>query len=185
MGYTGVNPEAIGVFGLMMTVWVVGLEQLGFGMKNADHEKVSKTLSLVAFWFGGVAQIFTAVTLYLANAAGNPGMSTYLGTIFANYGLFWVVVAFYFRFGGDKKHMAHFFLVQLMVSAVFTYVAVVKNMTELKICLMCIDALFVVLPFLYYGVMPALLSRLAGAINIAIGVTAIPLFLKQILSILN
>lgn len=185
MGYTGVNPEAIGVFGLMVTVWVFGLEQLGFGMKGADHDKVGKSLSLVAFWYGGLAQLFTALTLFLTNTVGNPGMSIYLGTIFANYGLFWMVVGCFFRFGGDKKHMAHFFFVQLLVTLVFTYIAHVKGLTELRLCLIFIDALFVVLPFLYYGVMPGLLSKLAGLINIGVGITAIPLFLKQILTVLN
>ena len=27
-----VNPEAIGLFGLIVTVWVFGLEQVGFGL---------------------------------------------------------------------------------------------------------------------------------------------------------
>ena len=183
--YTGVKPEVIGVFGLIITVWVCGLEQLGFGMKGADHQKVAKTLAMVAFWFGGVAQLFTAVSLYLTNVLKDPGISIYLATIFADYGLFWIVVACFWWFGGEKKQLAHFFVVQLLISLCFTYVAFVKGLFPLNYCLLFIDGLFLVLPFLYYGVMPVVLGRVAGVLNILIGIAAVPLFLKQLLLILK
>ena len=37
-----VNPEAIGLFGLFATVICFGLEQLGVGVKGADHEKLTR-----------------------------------------------------------------------------------------------------------------------------------------------
>ena len=48
-----VNPEAIGLFGLFATVICFGLEQLGVGVKGADHEKLTRTLGYVAIFFGG------------------------------------------------------------------------------------------------------------------------------------
>lgn len=54
------NPEAIGVLGLVVTVFVFGLEQLGIGTKGGDHDMISKEVSYVAFWFGGVTQVMTA-----------------------------------------------------------------------------------------------------------------------------
>ena len=47
-----VNPEAIGLFGLFATVICFGLEQLGVGVKGADHEKLTRTLGYVAIFFG-------------------------------------------------------------------------------------------------------------------------------------
>ena len=56
-----VNPEAIGLFGLIVTVWVFGLEQLGFGLDSeTDHAKLGRNLAHIALYFGGVAQLFTA-----------------------------------------------------------------------------------------------------------------------------
>jgi uncharacterized protein len=183
--YSGVNPEAIGLFGLIMTVWVFGLEQLGFGMKGADHGKVAKTLALVAFWFGGVTQVFTAVVLYLTNVPNNPGLSIYLATIFADYGLFWIVVAYFFENGGDKKVMAHFFIVQGIISVVFTYIAVSLGLIwPLGVVLALIVGLFAILPFVYYGMAPGLV-KVAGALNIAIGCCALPLLLKQLFTVLK
>ncbi|MFR4757287.1 MAG: hypothetical protein ACLT9P_03560 [Evtepia gabavorous] len=48
-----VNPEAIGLFGLFATVICFGLEQLGVGVKGADHEKLTRTLGYIAIFFGG------------------------------------------------------------------------------------------------------------------------------------
>lgn len=42
-----VNPEAIGLFGLFATVICFGLEQLGVGVKGADHEKLTRTLGYI------------------------------------------------------------------------------------------------------------------------------------------
>jgi len=182
--YHGVNPEAIGVFGLMMTVIVFGMEQLGIGVHGADHEKVSKSLSLVAFWFGGLAQVFTALVMYLGNPLEKPGMSIFVGTVFANYGLFWLVVAYFFKHGGDKKVLAHFFIVEALISMVFTYTAFKLGLVwPLGTVLALIVALFLVLPFAYYEKSPVF-GKIAGAINIAIGICAMPLFLKALTSLL-
>lgn len=181
--YAGVNPEAIGVFGLIMTVLVFGMEQIGLGLNGADHAQVRKSLSLVAFWFGGLAQIFTALVLYLANPSKDAGMSIYLGTVFANYGLFWLVVAYYFKHDGDKKVLAHFFIVEAFISLAFTYVAFKLGLIwPLGVVLALIVALFVVLPFVYYG--QSKLGKVAGAINIAIGICAMPIFIKALTSML-
>ncbi len=59
-----VNPEAIGVFALIVTVFVFGLEQLGIGVsKNSDMQKVSRSLANIALVFGGFCQLFTAFAL--------------------------------------------------------------------------------------------------------------------------
>lgn len=50
---TPVNPEAIGLFGLFATVICFGLEQLGVGVKGADHEKLTRSLGYIAIFFGG------------------------------------------------------------------------------------------------------------------------------------
>lgn len=38
-----VNPEAIGLFGLFATVICFGLEQVGVGVKGADHAKLTRS----------------------------------------------------------------------------------------------------------------------------------------------
>ena len=44
-----VNPEVIGVFGLVITVWVFGLEQLGFGLDSeTDNAGLGKNLANIA-----------------------------------------------------------------------------------------------------------------------------------------
>lgn len=95
------NPEAIGVFGLVVTVFVFGLEQLGIGTKGGDHHEISKEVSYVAFWFGGVAQVLTAVMMSIFGFAGEK--STFIATVFGLYGFFWLVASNHFRHGGDKK----------------------------------------------------------------------------------
>ena len=60
-----VNPEAIGLFGLIATVICFGLEQIGVGVKGADHAKLTTSLGLIAILFGGLAQIFTGLCMYL------------------------------------------------------------------------------------------------------------------------
>ncbi len=173
-----VNPEAIGVFGLIVTVWCFGLEQLGFGVKDGDHAEIGKSLAYIAIIFGGAAQIFTAVSIWAFSFAGDK--SIYLGTIFADYGLFWVLIGIFFIKGGDKKQIAHFFLVQLMITAVFLYKAVALGMIwPLATVLFFICLLFIALLPAWYG-KGAIWTKIAGACNIMVGVTAVPLFLHAI-----
>ncbi len=100
------NPEAIGVLGLVVTVFVFGLEQLGIGTKGGDHDKISREVSYVAFWFGGVTQVLTAIMMSMFGFAGVK--STFLATIFGLYGFFWLVAANHFRYGGDNKMLGNF-----------------------------------------------------------------------------
>ena len=101
-----VNPEAIGLFGLFATVICFGLEQLGVGVKGADHEKLTRSLGYIAIFFGGFTQIFTALCMYLFSVGGDH--SIYLGTVFGFFGLFWVLVGYFFIKGGAKTR---FFIV--------------------------------------------------------------------------
>lgn len=174
-----VNPEAIGVFGLMITVWCFGLEQVGIGIKGGDHKEIGKSLAYVAVIFGGAAQIFTALSMYLFNVTGNPSLSIYLGTVFADYGLFWVVVGTFFLKGGDKKMIAHFFGAQCLISLAFLYKSIELGNTTLAIVLALICGLFAVLVPAWYG-KGAIWGKLAGVFNILIGIAAIPLFFHAI-----
>ena len=61
-----VNPEAIGLFGLFATVICFGLEQVGVGVKGADHAKLTRSLGYIAIFFGGFTQLFTGVCMYLS-----------------------------------------------------------------------------------------------------------------------
>lgn len=171
-----VNPEAIGVFGLVVTVWVFGLEQLGFGIdKNSDMTKVSRSLANIALIFGGFCQLFTALAMYFFDIGIDPGTRQYLGTVFAVYGGFWVVVAMQFYNPGDKKVYAHFFLVVCFITAVFAYKAIILGkIWPLGIVLLLINALTILLPFAWYGKYPAL-GKVCGALNMAIGACALPI----------
>jgi len=174
-----VNPEAIGVFGLMVTVWCFGLEQVGIGIKGGDHNQIGKSLAYIAFFFGGAAQVFTALAMYLFNVTGNPAMSIYVGTIFANYGIFWLVIGTFFLKGGDKKMIAHFFGVQFLISLAFLYKSILLGNTTLSIVLALICGLFAVLVPAWYG-KGAVWGKIAGVFNILIGVASIPLFLHAL-----
>ena len=101
-----VNPEAIGVFGLIITVCCFGMEQLGMGIKGGDHKEIGKSLAYIALIFGGAAQIFTALSMYLFNVTNNPALSIYLGTVFADYCIFWILIGTFFLKGGNKKMIA-------------------------------------------------------------------------------
>lgn len=173
-----VNPEAIGVFGLIITVWCVGMEQVGIGVTGGDHKGIQKSLAYIAFVFGGAAQIFTALAMYFFSVAGD--LSIYLGTVFANYGLFWVVIGIFFIKGGDRKMIANFFLVQFLITCIFTYHAIqIGKIWPLGVCLGFIAALFFVLVPAWYD-KGAIWTKLAGICNILIGITAVPLFLHAL-----
>jgi len=176
-----VNPEAIGVFGLVVTVWVFGLEQLGFGLNSqTDHSKLGKSLAYIAFWFGGVAQVFTALCMYLFDLGMPPESRVYVGTIFATYGLFWIVVAMYFFNPGDKKVYAHFFLGIFFMTAVFSYKALMLGKVwPLGTVLLLINGLTILLPFTWYKP-NAVITKICGALNVAIGVCAVPLLLHSL-----
>ena len=114
-----VNPEAIGVFGLIATVMCFGLEQLGIGItKSTDMAKVQRTLAYIALVFGSCTQLLTALWMFLFSVGGDH--SKYLGTVFSFFGFFWLLVAFFFFKGGDKKVMAHFFACGLFLVILFT-----------------------------------------------------------------
>jgi hypothetical protein len=119
-----VNPEAIGVFGLIVAVWCFGIEQLGFGVKGGDQQEISKSLAYIAIMFGGVTQLYTALHMYLFNITGDVGKSIYLGTVFAFFGLFWVLVGTFLLKGGDKKQIAHFFAIGFLLVLSFTIKAI-------------------------------------------------------------
>ena len=174
-----VNPEAIGLFGLMITVWSFGLEQVGIGVKGGDHKQIGNSLALIAIIFGGAAQIFTALSMCLFNLTGNPAVSIYVGTVFADYGLFWVVIGVFFLKGGDKKMIANFFSGQLLVSIAFLIKSIQLGNVELSIVLALICALFAILVPAWYG-KGAIWGKLAGVCNILIGIATIPIFLKAL-----
>lgn len=173
-----VNPEAIGVFGLIVTVWCFGLEQVGLGIKGGDHKDIGKSLGYIAIIFGGAAQVFTAMSMYLFNVLNNAEMSIYLGTVFADYGLFWIVIGVFFLKGGDRKMIAHFFGAQFLVSLVFLYKAVMYGKAwPLGVVLALICGLFAVLVPAWYG-KGAIYTKIAGVLNILIGLAAVPIFLS-------
>lgn len=175
-----VNPEAIGVFGLIITVWCFGLEQIGLGTKGGDHKEIGKSLAYIAIIFGGAAQVFTALAMYLFNVLSDASMSIYLGTIFADFGLFWILVGIFFLKGGDKKQIANFFLVQFFVCAVFLYKAILLGkIWPLGIVLVLVCTLFLVLIPAWYG-KGAIYTKIAGILNILIGFTSLPIVLHAL-----
>ena len=176
-----VNPEAIGLFGLIVTVWVFGLEQLGFGLdKETDHAKLGRNLAHIALYFGGFAQLFTAACLYLFDVGMPPEARIYIGTIFATYGLFWVVVAMHFYNPGDKKIYAHLFLAIFFITAVFSYKAILMGkIWPLGTVLLLINVLTILLPFAWYK-QNATISKICGATNIAIALCALPLLFHSL-----
>ncbi|MCR4443186.1 MAG: hypothetical protein QHH10_13120 [Peptococcaceae bacterium] len=172
-----VNPEAIGVFGLIITVWCFGVEQLGLGVKGGDHKDIGKSLAYIAIFFGGAAQVLTAIAMYFFNVAKNPEISIYLGTVFADYGIFWLIIGTFFLKGGDRKMIAHFFFVQFLISSVFLYKAILLGkIWPLGAVLALICGLFLVLVPAWYG-KGAVYTKIAGALNVLIGLAAVPIFL--------
>ena len=168
-----VNPEAIGVFGLFATVICFGLEQVGVGVKGADHEKLTRTLGYIAIIFGGVCQLYTSVSMFLFSVGGDH--SKYLGTVFGFFGLFWILVGLFFLKGGDKKVMAHFFFCALILVVLFTIRAFADGLIwPLGSDCVVIDILLISLIFGWYTENP-MLGKLAGLCNIASG--AISFFL--------
>ena len=166
-----VNPEAIGLFGLIATVICFGLEQIGVGVKGADHTKLTTSLGLIAILFGGLAQIFTGLCMYLFSVGGDH--SIYLGTVFSFFGLFWVLVGLFFLKGGDKKVMAHFFLCGLILCIGFTIRAFQDGMVwPLGVDLAVIDVLLAALIPAWYTGKP-FWGKLAGVCNLAIGVISL------------
>lgn len=176
-----VNPETIGVFGLIITVWVFGLEQLGIGLdRETDHEKLGRNLSNIALCFGAAAQIFTALCFYLFDVGMLPELRIYLGTIFATYGLFWIVVAMHFYNPGDKKVYAHFFFGIFCMTAVFSYKAILLGkIWPLGTVLLLIGLLTILLPFAWYT-QNKVITKICGATNIAIALCAIPILLHSL-----
>lgn len=166
-----VNPEAIGVFGLVATVICFGLEQIGVGVKGADHEKLTRSLGFIAILFGGCCQLFTSLAMYLFSVAGSN--STFLGTVFGFFGMFWILVGLFFLKGGDKKVMAHFFGCGLILCLYFTYIAFQRGLVwPLGVDLVVIDTLLAVLVPAWYTGSPAL-TKVAGMCNIAIGIISL------------
>lgn len=173
-----VNPEAIGLFGLIATVFCFGLEQVGVGVKGADHEKLTRSLGFIAVLFGGCAQLFTAFAMYLFSVGG--AHSVFLGTVFGFFGLFWVLVGLFFLKGGDKKVMAHFFVAGLILCLGFTLKAFQEGLVwPLGVDLVVIDVLLATLIPAWYTGSPAL-TKLAGCCNLAIGVISLFLLFPAI-----
>lgn len=178
MGLNVVNPEAIGVFGLFATVMCFGLEMMGVGVKGAEHSNLSKSLAYIAIYFGGSTQIFTAIFMFLFSVAG--ANSLFLGTVFAFFGLFWVMVGTFFLKGGDKKVFAHFFASALVLTLTFTYMAFKRGLVwPLGVDLIVIDALLITLVPAWYTGNPKL-TKLAGLLNIIIGLISILLLFPAI-----
>ena len=82
--------------------------------------------------------------MYLFSVGGDH--SVYLGTVFGFFGLFWILVGFFFIKGGDKKAMAHFFLCGLILCIGFTIRAFQDGLVwPLGIDLVVIDVLLLTL----------------------------------------
>lgn len=168
------NPEAIGVMGLVVTVFVFGLEQLGIGTKGGDHQEISKEVSYVAFWFGGVSQVLTAY--YMATFGFAGPKSTYLATVFGLYGFFWLVAANHFRHGGDKKMLGHFCFATGIITVFLTIVAFKLGLVwPLGTVLALIIALMAALCVSLWGIKPEFI-KVAGVLNILIGIGGLFIF---------
>jgi len=169
-----VNPEALGVLGLVITVFVFGLEQLGIGTKGGDHAEIGKEVSYVAFWFGGVTQVLTALYMFTFAHAGEK--SIYIGTVFGLYGFFWLVASNHFRYGGDKKMLGNFCGAVGIMSIYLTIIAFKLGMVwPLGIVLVLIVALMGSLVIALSGIKPEMI-KVAGALNIAIGIGGLFIF---------
>ncbi len=168
------NPEAIGVLGLVVTVFVFGLEQLGIGTKGGDHDMISKEVSYVAFWFGGVTQVMTAIMMTTFGFAGEK--STFVATVFGLYGFFWLVAANHFRYGGDNKMLGNFCGAVGIITAFLTYVAFQLGLawplgTVLALIILLMISLFIAL----WGIKPEFI-KVAGLLNILIGIGGLFIF---------
>ena len=90
------------------------------------------------------------------------------------------MVGVFFLAGGDKKMFAHFFIIGLFLVILFTIRAgqlgLVLPGTTLQLVLIVIDILLVALPIAWYTG-NKVVTKIAGAANIGVGVTAIPLLL--------
>ena len=164
---TMLNPEVIGVFGLIVTVMVFGLEQVGVGVKGGDMKQISKSLAYIAIIFGGATQVFTSLFMYFFQVAGEK--SLYLGTVFGFFGLFWIMVGVFFLKGGDKKVFAHFFAVSWFLILIFLIIAIQFGFPWyfLTVLVLILGLLAVLVPA-WYG-KGAIWTKLAGVINILIG----------------
>ncbi|BEP28902.1 AmiS/UreI family transporter [Helicovermis profundi] len=174
MGLNVFNFEAIGVMGLVVTVLVFGLEQLGIGVKEENHLNVSKGVSYVAFWFGGVTQVITAIYMTLFGFAGPA--STFVATIFALYGFFWLVAANHFRYGGDKNMLGNFCGVVGIITIFLTIIAFKLGLIwPLGVVLFLIILLMFSLVIALTGINPKFIKA-AGVFNILIGIGGLFLF---------
>jgi succinate-acetate transporter protein len=168
------NPEALGVLGLVITVFVFGLEQIGIGTKGGDHTEIGKEVSYVAFWFGGVAQVFTAIYMYTFGFAGPK--SIYVGTVFGLYGFFWLVASNHFRYGGDKKMLGNFCGAVGIMTVFLTVIAFKLGLVwPLGTVLALIIGLMVSLVIALHGIKPEMI-KVAGLLNILIGIGGLFLF---------
>lgn len=168
------NPEALGVLGLCITVFVFGLEQLGIGTRGGKPEEISKEVSYVAFWFGGVTQVLTALFMFIYGFAGEK--STFVGTVFGLYGFFWLVASNHFRYGGDKKMLANFCGAVGIMSVFLTLIAFQIGMVwPLGVVLALIVALMATLYVALSGIQPSFI-KLAGLLNILIGIGGLFIF---------
>ncbi|MCT4632606.1 MAG: hypothetical protein N4A76_07685 [Firmicutes bacterium] len=167
------NPEAIGVFGLVVTVFVFGLEQIGVNV-DGDHNEIGKTVSYVAFWFGGVAQVFTAIMMSIFGFAGEN--STFIATVFGLYGFFWLTAANHFRHGGDKKMLGHFCGAVGIITAFLTVIAFKLGLIwPLGVVLGLIILLMAALVVALTGINPKFI-KVAGVLNILIGIGGLFIF---------
>lgn len=168
------NPEAIGVLGLCVTVFVFGLEQLGIGTKGGDHDEISKEVSYVAFWFGGVTQVLTAIMMSIYGFGGEK--STFLATVFGLYGFFWLTASNHFRYGGDKKMLGNFCGAVGIITIFLTVIAFKLGLVwPLGIVLLLIIALMGALVIALWGIKPEFI-KVAGALNILIGIGGLFIF---------
>ncbi len=168
------NPEALGVMGLVITVFVFGLEQLGIGTKGGDHKEISKEVSYVAFWFGGVTQVLTAIYIYTFGFVGPT--STFVGTVFGLYGFFWLVASNHFRHGGDNKMLGNFCGAVGIMTCFLTIVAFKLGLIwPLGTVLALIIVLMVAFVLALHGIMPQMM-KVAGLLNILIGIGGLFLF---------
>lgn len=168
------NPEAIGVFGLVVTVFVFGLEQLGIGTKGGDHQAISKEVSYVAFWFGGVTQVLTAIMMSIFGFANEK--STFIATVFGLYGFFWLVASNHFRHGGDKKMLGNFCGAIGIITALLTIVAFKLGLIwPLGMVLFLIILLMGALVISLSGIKPEFI-KVAGVLNILIGIGGLFIF---------
>ena len=169
MELTFSNPAPLGMIYFAFGVLVSGL--IFFGIDAEPAGPVFKGLSIVQKYVG-IGMLFVVVPLFfIGNPFGNMSVSMWIGAVFGNFGVVWLMFSQTLYEEADLKPVSWVALLTAVLCVIYAYLSAALGL-NLFLAIFIVAAVTFV--FIFIGLHGrAIFSKMAGALLVILAVMAV------------